>query len=572
MRLLRTLLCLVWVFAQELMDTFALINPILPGWNPDPTILRVGTDYFIATSTFEYFPGHPIYHSTNLVDWELIGHALNRPGQLSLLGTPSDAGAWAPTLRYHNGTFYLTSTVRYVYTYELRQFPRSFFVTTTDIFSNQWSDPVYFDALGYDSDLFWDSNGDVYNTWSGINNAIDKIYGIYQNKIDINTGNTLTPAELIFTGTLPDNSSARPEGPHIYLINSTYYLLIAEGGSGPEHRSTIQRGPSPSGPWENNPANPILFNGANLSLPVQYTGHADIVQAPDGAWWGVALGVRPQTVGDFDHIQLGRETFLFPVTFDTLGWPVFNHGLPLSTEIPDVLTDKSHLSTFYDPFTSPTLQNSYYFLRTPYKPFHSLTARPSFLRLLANSYALGDRDNPALILRKQTSYEETFETILDGFVTGSNLTEAGVTVFYGDFAHNDIGVVGVSDDGSGERVVVTRTLSPAEQVGPWALTTTNSTVTTVTYTPLSTKSGPVKFVVVGNSTSYSLGFAEGNATETDSFGEITYTATFDSVSMSVMPVNDFFFKGASFGVYNTGNGRPSLSPADFRYWKQTPGA
>ncbi|KAJ3776089.1 glycoside hydrolase family 43 protein [Lentinula raphanica] len=580
MDLLQTFLCLILVLGQSpsyLLSTFptsfALVNPILPGWNPDPTILRVGSDYFIATSTFEYFPGHPIYHSTNLVDWELIGHALNRPAQLSLFGTPSDAGAWAPTLRYHNGTFYLMSTVRYVYTYELRQFPRSFFVTTKDIFSNDWSDPIYFDALGYDADLFWDTNGDVYNTWSGINNAIDKIYGIYQNKIDISTGNSLTPAELIFTGTLPDNSSARPEGPHIYLINSTYYLLIAEGGSGPEHRSTIQRGPTPSGPWENNPANPILFNGANLSLPVQYTGHADIVQAPDGAWWGVALGVRPQTVGDFDHIQLGRETFLFPVTFDTEGWPVFNHGLSLSTEIPGVLANKSHLSLFHDTFDSKTLQDSYYFLRTPYKPFHSLTARPSFLRLFANSYAPGDRDNPAMILRKQTSYEETFETVLDSFLPESNLTEAGITVFYGDFAHNDIGVVGTgSEDGGGGRVVVTRTLRPAEQVGPWALTTTNSTVTTVTYTPLSTKSGPVKLVIVGNSTSYSLGFAEGSSDDpdTDSFGEITYTATFDSVFLSVMPVNDFFFKGASFGVYNTGNGRPSLSPADFRYWKQTP--
>ncbi|KAJ4480996.1 glycoside hydrolase family 43 protein [Lentinula aciculospora] len=567
----QTVFWLISLLVQfKIYMSFALVNPILPGWNPDPTILRVGSDYFIATSTFEYFPGHPIYHSTNLVDWELIGHALGRPSQLSLLGTPSDAGAWAPGLRYHNGIFYLTSTVRYVYTYELRLFPRSFFVTTTDIFSNEWSDPIYFDALGYDADLFWDTNGDVYNTWSGINNAIDKIYGIYQNKVDITTGNSLTPAELIFTGTLPDNSSARPEGPHVYLINSTYYLLIAEGGSGPEHRSTIQRSPSPSGPWESNPTNPILYNGANLSLPVQYTGHADFVQDTDGQWWGVALGVRPQTIGDFNHIQLGRETFLFPVTFDSQGWPVFNYGQPLSTEISGVLTNKPHLSTFYDEFTSSnTLGNSYYFLRTPYKPFHSLTARAGFLRLFGNSYALGDRDTPALLLRKQTSYNETFETVLDGFNPESNSTEAGVTVFYGDFAHNDIGLVG-SSDGSGNRVVVTRIMRPAEQVGPWALTTTNSTVTTVTYTPLLTKSDPVKLVIVGNPTSYSLGFAEENDLNTSK--EITYTATFDSISMSVPPVNDFFFKGASFGVYNTGNGRPSLSPADIMYWKQIPGA
>lgn len=142
------------------------------------------------------------------------------------------------------------------------------------------------------------------------------------------------------------------------------------------------------------------------------------------------------------------------------------------------MTDKSHLLNFYDDFISKTLDNAYYFLRTPYKTFYSLTARPGFLRLNGNSYAVGDRDNPALLLRKQTSYQETFETVLDGFTPANNLTEAGATIFYGDFAHNDIGVVGAVD-GSGDRFIVTRTIVVAEQVGPWALTTTNSTITTV---------------------------------------------------------------------------------------------
>ncbi|KAK7039419.1 glycosyl hydrolase [Favolaschia claudopus] len=537
-----------------------LINPILPGWNPDPSILRVGSDYFIATSTFEYFPGHPIYHSKDLVNWKLIGHGLNRPSQLSLFGTPTDAGIWAPSLRYHapTKTFYLASTTRYAYTAEYRLFPRSFFVTTRDIFSNKWSDPVYFDALGYDTDLFWDTNGDVYATWAGINNAVDKIYSIYQNKIDIKTGNSLTAAQLIFEGILPHNSSARPEGPHIYHINSTYYLLIAEGGAGPEHRSTIQRGPSPSGPWENNSKNPILFNGANMSLPVQDTGHADFVQAPDGSWWGVALGVRPQD-GNFNHQQLGRETFLFPVTWED-GWPVFNNGQPISEHIEGVLEDKSPTSTYFNQFVSHTLDLSFYFLRTPYKAFHSLTARQGFLRLNANSFALGDRDNPALLLRKQTSYEETFETQLD-FAPRDNLTEAGVTIFYSDQLHNDIGVVG---DGNGGRMIVTRMNVQAVQGGPWALTYTNSTVATVNHIPLTSRTGPVKFQIIGNSTSYSLGYAEGNSTE------FSFPLIIDAVLLSVPPVGGFFFKGASFGLYNTGNGKPSLALADFKYWKQTP--
>ncbi|RDB21914.1 Non-reducing end alpha-L-arabinofuranosidase BoGH43B [Hypsizygus marmoreus] len=538
----------------------ALLNPILPGWNPDPSIVRVGSDYFIATSTFEYFPGHPIYHSKNLVDWKLIGHALNRPSQLTLFGTPSDAGVWAPGLRYHNGIFYLTSTTRYVYTSELRLFPRSFYVTTKDIFSNKWSEPVYFDFLGYDADLFWDTNGDVYCTWSGINNNFDKIYGIWQSKVDLLTGNSLIPAELIFQGILPNNSSARPEGPHIYRVNGTYYLLIAEGGTDIHHRATIQRGPSPSGPWENNPNNPILFNGADLSLPVQDTGHADLVEGPDGSWWGVALGVRPQAQ-NFSHIQLGRETFLFPVTWEN-GWPIFNGGRPLTEHIEDVLQDKSPLRPYFNDFSSHELDQSFYFIRTPYKPFHSLAARPGWLRLYGNAYAPGDRDSAALVVRKQTSYEETFETRLD-FAPTSNLTEAGISVYYGDLLHNEIGVTGDPDGGPARHIVI-RTIVQATQVGPWALTTSNSTITTVKYLPITSPSAPVRLKIVGNSTSYSLGYAESED------NDFSFPVTIDSIALSVAPAGGFFFKGVSFGVYNTGNGKPTLAHADFEYWKQTP--
>ncbi|KAG6810106.1 hypothetical protein H0H92_013268 [Tricholoma furcatifolium] len=453
-----------------------------------------------------------------------------------MLGTPSDAD-------------------------ELRLFPRSFFVKTQNIFANDWSDPIYFDSLGYDADLFWDTNGDVYQTWSGINNAIDKIYGIYQNKIDINTGNSLTPAEMIFAGTLPDDANARPEGPHVYLINGTYYLLIAEGGTGPPHRSTIQRGPSPSGPWTNNPNNPILYNGANVTNAVQDTGHSSFVEGPDGRWWGVALGVRPQG-GNFSHIQLGRETFLFPVTWED-GWPVINGGQPLTEYIPDVLPDVSPLSNYSNEFTSPTLDNAFYFVRNPYKTFYSLTARPGYLRMYANSYAPGDRDSSALILRKQTAYEETFETLLAGFEPTTNLTEAGVSIYYGDSLHNEIAVTGPADGETG-RYIITRTIVLNEQVGPWALTTTNATVITVNRYPLDTTNADVRFQIVGNSTSYTLAYAEGDS------APFTVLATIDSAALSIAPAGGFFFKGAAFGVYNTGNGRPNLAPADFKYWKQTP--
>ncbi|KAG6885323.1 hypothetical protein C0993_003170 [Termitomyces sp. T159_Od127] len=295
--------------------------------------------------------------------------------------------------------------------------------------------------------------------------------------------------------------------------------MASSGGTDVHHRSTIQRGPSPSGPWENNPNNPILFNGADLTNAVQDTGHADIVQGTDGKWWGVALG-----------------------------------------HIPDVLPDVSALAPYTNNFTSDTLDNSFYFVRTPYKTFHSLTARNGYLRLFANSYAPGDRDSAALLLRKQTAYTETFETRLDGFKPTTNLTEAGVSVYYGDSLHNEIGVTG-GDDG---RYIVVRTIVLNQQVGPWALTTANATVITVQRYKLTTDDANVRFKVLASPASYSLGYAEGDN------AEFAFPTMIDSSALSVAPAGGFFFKGASFGVYNTGNGKPSLISADFKYWQQTP--
>ncbi|KAF8909884.1 glycosyl hydrolase [Mucidula mucida] len=485
--------CISVLFALQAC-VHSLINPILPGWNPDPTIVRVGKDFFIATSTFETWPGNPIYHSRNLVDWELIGHALNRPSQLALFGTPFNGGGSATygldsaaNLELFHGTAFLA---------ELKLFPRSFYITTTDIFSNSWSDPIYVDSLGYDPDLFWDTNGDVYYTWAGINNAVENIYGIYQNKIDIATGNSLTPAELIFNGTLPVTAAVRPEGPHVYLINGTYYLLIAEGGTGVTHRATIQRGPSPSGPWENNPKNPILYNGANLSLPVQNTGHSDLVELEDGTWFGTALAVRPQAGS-----QLGRETYLFPVTWED-GWPVFNGGEPLTEHLEGVLEDVDPVKTYDSDFSDVSeLDASFIYLRTPYKKFHTLADRPGYLRILGNSYAPGDRDSPAMLLRNRRLE-----------FSPSRFDRGGITVYVNEARHNDIGI---TSDG-GKRYIVTRTLTRAKQVG----------------------------------------YAEGAS-------DFEYTASFNSSTIGPT------FIGASFGAYNTGHGRPTLVPADFKYWKQS---
>jgi beta-xylosidase len=175
-----------------------------------------------------------------------------------------------------------------------------------------------------------------------------------------------------------------------------------------------------------------------------------------------------------ESVYTGRQTFLFPVTWED-GWPVFNNGQPLSQHLPGVLADESPLTPYTNDFTSHTLGQEFYFLRTPYKTFYTLTARHGYLRLLGNSYAIGDRDNPALLLKKQVGYNEIFETSLE-FSPTSNLTEAGVTIFMGDLLHNEIGIIGDSATG---RFIVTRTIVQATQVGPWSLTYINNTIITV---------------------------------------------------------------------------------------------
>lgn len=296
------------------------------------------------------------------------------------------------------------------------------------------------------------------------------------------------------------------------------------GGTDVHHQTTFQRGPSPSGPWENNPNNPILFNGANLSLPVQDTGHSDLVELEDGTWWGSALAVRPQE-GNFSHQQLGREPYIFPVTWED-GWPVFNGGDPISEHLEGVLEDVNPVKPYYNDFSDTSLDESFFYMRTPYKTFHSLTARPGYLRIKGSAYAPGDRDSPAMLMRKQTSYEQTLEVQLE-FRPTSNLTEAGVSVLVGDNMHNDIAVTG-DFAGSGKRYIVARTLRPATQVGPWALTTTNNTITEVSYAELGTEDEPVTLTIIGNSTEYTLGYAEGNS-------PFTALLAFDSVSLSVPP-------------------------------------
>ena len=281
-------------------------NPILSGFHPDPSICRVGEDYFLVTSSFEYFPGIPIFHSTNLVDWELIGHCMTNSKTLPLMiGNPNASGIYAPTIRYHEGTFYVICTN--VATAEMEDSRYGNFIVTAKDPYGTWSDPVWVDFPGIDPSLFWDEDGSVYCCGSN--------QGAYLCRINPDTGEILSEGKVVWEGT----GGCCPEGPHLYKKDGWYYLMIAEGGTEYGHMETIARSRTIEGPYEAYAGNPILSN-RSLGAGIMGTGHADLVDDIHGNWWGVCLGIRPICYPP--KYNLGRETFLFPVEWEKDGWPV----------------------------------------------------------------------------------------------------------------------------------------------------------------------------------------------------------------------------------------------------------
>jgi xylan 1,4-beta-xylosidase len=279
-------------------------RPVIAGMHPDPSVCRLADDYFVACSSFEYFPGVPIWRSTDLLSWELVGNALDRAEQLPLDGVAASQGVYAPTLRHRDGVFWLVTTIVGV--------PGQVIVTAKDA-AGPWSNPVVVDVEGVDPDLVWDDQGTCYLTWSDNFSGSD-LPGIKQAQIDPQSGAVLSQPRSLWSGT----GLQFPEAPHLYSIDGWWYLLVAEGGTASGHAISIARSRLPTGPYDGCPSNPILSH-RSLDHPVQNTGHGDLVKRTDGTWAVVLLGVRPQ--GGFPSFHLlGRETFLADVTWRD-GWP-----------------------------------------------------------------------------------------------------------------------------------------------------------------------------------------------------------------------------------------------------------
>ncbi|MET7517715.1 glycoside hydrolase family 43 protein [Streptomyces sp. NPDC005480] len=350
-------------------DTTRPTNPVIPGFHPDPSICRVGDDYYLVCSSFEYFPGIPVFHSRDLAHWTQIGNALDRPGQLSLpADMPSSAGIYAPTLRHHDGRFWLVVT-------NVSKGVGNIVVSATDP-AGPWSDPVRLPGVpGIDPDLAWDEDGTCWCT----------VAGVAQVRIDLETGETFGPPKKLWSG---EPGAKAPEAPHLYHIGEYWYLLIAVGGTERGHGVSIARGPSPSGPFEPCPANPILTH-RSTDHPVQNTGHADLVQAPDGSWWMVMLGVRPGGGTPGWHV-LGRETFLAPVTWVD-GWPVVGEVALDLPEFPWPLAP-GPVEEQRDDFELSELQPSWISLRSRPAEHFTTKDRPGWLTLRARGGSLDEAD------------------------------------------------------------------------------------------------------------------------------------------------------------------------------------
>ncbi|KAL4883040.1 glycosyl hydrolase [Aspergillus karnatakaensis] len=539
--ILRALLPLLYLAQGNQAAHISIQNPILPGFNPDPAILRVGTDYYLAVSSFEYHPGIPIYHSTDLQTWTLHSHALTTPTQLPLHGIPTAAGAWAPSLSLINGTYHLTLTIRWTYDPIAKLWPRVFWVTSPDL--KTWSEPIWADPWGIDPDLFTDpATNKTYLTLMAPNNNIDRLWGISQCEVDLHTGSCLSPYRSIWNGTLPQTPSSRPEGPKLLKRGKYYYLLIAEGGTDELHRATIARSTSPTGPWESNPDNPLLYNGAYgfTNLTVQSTGHATMFDTPEGDWCAVFLARR--NIDGFS--PLGRETFLCAVEW-VGGWPVFNRGGPIllnSEENP-----KAVPGDFVDEFEGEALGSSWYLLRTPYAE-----GRASGLILRPNVFSLSDRDTPAAVFRKQTSLNMTFAATLLPFEGGSlgPRQTVGVSAYLSELQHQDIGITGCRTEtgNRGGLCVYVEMLNNGTREYTEHPLRTRSNGKQENGLTLYIRAAPHEYKM-GYSYSSSKGYS-------DSHVEVTWLTSFPSSYLATAPPDWFVFSGAMFGLFASGNGEP----------------
>ncbi|KUO18124.1 glycoside hydrolase family 43 protein [Streptomyces dysideae] len=368
----------------------AFPNPLIAGFNPDPSCVLVDGAYYLVTSSFEYLPALPVYRSTDFAAWEHIGNVATREEQVGIAEVASAAGVWAPTIRYHNGLFHVIVTVA--------ASPRGCVVFTAADPAGPWSDGVALDGiLGIDPDLAWDDEGTAYVTYSGLHldgpTRVVAHRGILQARVDIGTGKVLEEPRELWSGT----GLVAPEAPHVFRRGDHWYLLIAEGGTGSGHAVSIARGDSIEGPFEGAPHNPIL-TAAGKDLPVQCTGHADLVPGPHGGDVLVLLGTRQAG----KNSPLGRETYVTTVEWTDDGWP--------NAAMVDLNSRPEALDEYFDFAEEAALADpGWLAVGRPPVDVASHSERPGYVTLHARSGGL-DSFRPDFVGRRQRHIDSVTET------------------------------------------------------------------------------------------------------------------------------------------------------------------
>lgn len=507
---------------QDAPTTFE--NPIFPGFNPDPSICRVNDDYYLVTSSFTWYPGIPIYHSKDLVNWELIGHGLNRPDMIGMNGLNDNDGIWAVTIRYHEGIFYLITTAH--------KSGENFYLTATDP-RGPWSDPVWLkDAPGIDPSLFWDDDGRCYytgNRWD-FKSAWPAQCAVWMQELDLKQKRLVGERKILAYGHA--NNATYAEGPHIYKIEGKYLLLMAEGGSSYHHAVTVHHSNVLWGPYVADRVNPVLSHRhLGMQYPIQNLGHADLVQTQYGDWYSVVLGVRPME----GYTPLGRETFLCKVGFEG-STPLYNPGygvvLP-EQERPNLPWTPVKSTPDRDEFANDELTPGWYSVRIPQKQFYRL--EKGVLEVSPQPEVIDSLVNAAMLIRKIRHHAFTAMTQLN-FKPKNDSEEAGLVVY-----RTANGYYTLMKDKSGVTLA-------KKYLGK------KSVVQRIPYTK-----DEVYLKVTANGLDVNFSFGE----DPEHLTPIGGTQRLDAISDN--PFNKF--NGPGVGVYATSQGKPSRSQAQYSWFE-----
>jgi xylan 1,4-beta-xylosidase len=509
-------------------------NPVLPGSHPDPSVCRVGEDYYLATSTFEYFPGIALHHSRDLVHWRPIGSALDRPEQLALDGVRPSGGLYAPTLRHADGVFHLTCTL---VDPEPPARGGNFVATATDP-AGAWSAPAWLDdAPGFDPSLLFDEDGRAWycGAWERDPARRPGRTTVWLQELDRDRMALTGPRHLLWEGAMRDARWA--EGPHLYRVDGAYYLLAAEGGTGFDHAVVVARSRHVTGPYEPCPRNPVLTSRhLGRGAPVVAAGHADLVQTQGGEWWAVLLAARPTADGTWNT---GRETFLVPVGWED-GWPVFAPGegrVPLEARAPALAPHPWPAPPRRQRFDTPELGPEWLLLRTPRERWWSLTERPGHLRLRLRPASLADRANPSFVGRRVAHADFAAAVALE-LSPAAPGERAGLVLLHSDAAQLRLDVCGV------ER----RTVQLVRRVGGVEEVAAEQPV----------PPGPLRLGVEARGQAHR--FLVG-----DRPGRWRTVGTLDGGVLSATGAGGFF--GVLVGVHATGGGAASATVADVAWFE-----